>query len=99
MKIDKFGAVWDLSPDELCFVCGQPDNCGDCDHKPMSDDQIKELGGIRFTHVVVAGNLVDGFQAYGAFTSERSADSWIERVERHSYSADDMTTMKIERAT
>ncbi len=25
--------VWYLDP-ERCSVCGQPDNCGDCDHTP-----------------------------------------------------------------
>ena len=25
---------WQSDP-ELCSVCGQPDNCGDCDHTPI----------------------------------------------------------------
>lgn len=30
---------------ELCPVCGQPDNCGDCDHTPLPMEQVAELGG------------------------------------------------------
>ena len=30
---------------ELCPECGQPDNCGDCDHTPLPHDEVIELGG------------------------------------------------------
>ena len=33
------------SLEELCPECGQPDNCGDCDHNPLSRDEIERLGG------------------------------------------------------
>ena len=26
-----------MSAEETCTVCGQPDNCGDCDHTPGAD--------------------------------------------------------------
>ena len=29
---------------ELCEVCGQPDNCGDCDHTPLTDADRVTLG-------------------------------------------------------
>lgn len=32
-----------LSDDERCQVCGQPDNCGDCDHTPLPADQAALL--------------------------------------------------------
>lgn len=35
---DRYGRTWNLSPDELCPECGQPDNCGDCNHEPLSDE-------------------------------------------------------------
>lgn len=43
--VDNFGVYWELPLLELCSVCGQPDNCGDCDHNPLSPDQVKLLKG------------------------------------------------------
>jgi hypothetical protein len=34
--ITKGMATYDASaPQEFCPTCGQPDNCGDCDHTPL----------------------------------------------------------------
>lgn len=41
---DRFGRVWDHLSDELCKVCGQPDNCGDCSHDPLTEQQARHLG-------------------------------------------------------
>ena len=30
---------------ELCSVCGQPDNCGDCNHVPLEHEEVVRLGG------------------------------------------------------
>lgn len=30
---------------ELCDVCLQPDNCGDCDHTPLTHGDVESLGG------------------------------------------------------
>lgn len=37
-------AAWreDKCP-ECCPVCGQPDNCGDCDHTPLTDEEAEML--------------------------------------------------------
>ena len=45
---DTYGRVW---PDgvELCPVCGQPDNCGDCTHGRLTSEQAKELGALTGT--------------------------------------------------
>lgn len=41
---DVFGRDWGPTNDEeLCATCGQPDNCGDCDHGPMTDDDYRTL--------------------------------------------------------
>jgi hypothetical protein len=29
---------------ETCLVCGQPDNCGDCEHGRLTDEQASLLG-------------------------------------------------------
>jgi len=29
--------------EELCPECGQPDNCGDCDHTPLTDEERARL--------------------------------------------------------
>jgi hypothetical protein len=42
--LDKFGRAWKLPLNEVCPVCGQPDNSGDCNHKKLSKKQAKELG-------------------------------------------------------
>lgn len=46
MNTDAFGRIWDLSTDELCPTCGQPDNCGDCSHAPLSDEDYALLNTI-----------------------------------------------------
>lgn len=43
MPIDRYGVEWDLPPAELCSICGQPDNCGDCTHQPLSAWEIALL--------------------------------------------------------
>ncbi len=40
---DKYGRIWDLPKEELCPTCGQPDNCGDCSHQPLTVAQVKQL--------------------------------------------------------
>lgn len=35
--IDIYGRKWNLPDVELCPECGQPDNCGDCTHEPLTD--------------------------------------------------------------
>lgn len=29
----------------VCSACGQPDDCGDCDHTPLSDTEAKVILG------------------------------------------------------
>lgn len=43
---DRYGRRWTLPDRELCPVCGQPDNCGDCTHKRLSRAQALALGAI-----------------------------------------------------
>ena len=42
---DKFGRGWMFPKSELCHVCGQPDSCGDCNHKKLSEKDVKTLRG------------------------------------------------------
>ncbi len=42
---DRFGRKWDLPESELCPECGQPDNCGECNHEPYTDDEAATLRG------------------------------------------------------
>jgi hypothetical protein len=42
---DKFGVTWTLPKEELCPTCGQPDSCGDCNHKQLTSSEVKILGG------------------------------------------------------
>jgi hypothetical protein len=44
---DIFGRVWDIPKKELCPTCGQPDTCGDCNHKTLTDSEAKELGVLK----------------------------------------------------
>jgi hypothetical protein len=41
---DKFGNLWPADY-ELCPECRQPDNCGDCNHQPLSREHVRDLGG------------------------------------------------------
>ena len=47
MNKDKYGVKWDLPENELCPDCGQPDSCGDCNHSPLTQEEIEILGGIN----------------------------------------------------
>lgn len=41
---DVFGRDWGTTNDEeLCSTCGQPDNCGDCTHEPLTDADYRTL--------------------------------------------------------
>lgn len=42
---DRYGRCWNLPAQELCRECGQPDNCGDCNHEELTLEQVRELGG------------------------------------------------------
>ena len=43
---DKYGRQWDSPSNEVCPTCGQPDSCGDCNHKKLRNKDVIELGGI-----------------------------------------------------
>lgn len=42
---DKYGRIWTLPKKELCPICKQPDSCGDCNHKKLSEEDVEMLGG------------------------------------------------------
>lgn len=42
-RADIYGVIWELPQTQLCSVCGQPDNCGDCNHKQLTAEDVKEL--------------------------------------------------------
>jgi hypothetical protein len=42
---DKYGRKWNLPKSELCPKCGQPDSCGDCNHKKLTIREVLYLGG------------------------------------------------------
>lgn len=43
---DRYGRDWGATLDEeLCDECGQPDNCGDCTHGRLTDEDVAELLG------------------------------------------------------
>jgi hypothetical protein len=44
-KTDIYGVTWDLPDNERCPVCGQPDSCGDCNHKRLQAKDIAYLKG------------------------------------------------------
>jgi len=44
--LDKYGRIWDNSIWDKCPICGQPDNCSDCNHKPLTEANVIELSGI-----------------------------------------------------
>lgn len=48
MSVDRYGRTWHLPANELCPECGQPDNCGDCTHAALSDDEYALLYDDRF---------------------------------------------------
>lgn len=40
---DHYGRVWPYPKNELCPVCGQPDSCGDCNHKKLTDADVAQI--------------------------------------------------------
>ena len=47
---DRYGRGWKLPKNELCPKCGQPDSCGDCNHKKLSKADVIKLGGLNEIH-------------------------------------------------
>jgi len=43
MFVDKYGRIWNIPKEEACPECGQPDNCGDCNHTKLTDEDVKYL--------------------------------------------------------
>lgn len=44
---DCYGVVWPEVPEnERCPECGQPDNCGDCQHGWLGVEGVLTLGGV-----------------------------------------------------
>lgn len=41
---DRYGRFWPVDT-EVCDLCGQPDNTGDCTHDRLAEDEVTELGG------------------------------------------------------
>lgn len=44
--LDKYGRIWNNQIWDKCLICGQPDNRAECNHKPLSETDVIELGGI-----------------------------------------------------
>lgn len=82
MTTDKFGVQWDLLPAELCSVCGQPDNCGDCNHEPLTDEEVERLGGIHEPPTFDEDDLgyVDWEVTFRAVVKASSEDGAIEQA-------------------
>ena len=40
---DRYGRIWPRGI-ETCEECGQPDNCGDCNHEKLGADEARALG-------------------------------------------------------
>jgi ribosomal protein S27AE len=45
---DKFGRWWRTENplEAFCPQCGQPDTEGECNHRKIPEDEVKELGGL-----------------------------------------------------
>lgn len=41
--MDRYGRTWPYAREELCGTCGQPDNCGDCSHKKLSNEDVLRI--------------------------------------------------------
>lgn len=50
MHKDVFGRTWDIPVAETCNECGQPDNCGDCNHYMLPPESVIQLGGMLSVH-------------------------------------------------
>ena len=49
MNKDKFGRTWKLPKNELCPKCGQPDSCGSCNHKRLTNKEVEMIKDGRTT--------------------------------------------------
>lgn len=60
--MDKFGRFWPGNdPAEFCAECGQPDNCGDCNHRPLLEEQVRMLGGATVDELNRCGLIISEF--------------------------------------
>jgi hypothetical protein len=61
---DQYGRRWpNLPVTERCSKCGQPDNCGDCNHTALHPLEVIELGGIPaaadHSEQICVGDVID----------------------------------------
>ena len=42
---DIYGRKWGLPEEELCEICKQPDNCGNCNHTKLTKKDVECPGG------------------------------------------------------
>ena len=40
---DRYGRSWGFPKNELCPVCGQPDSSGSCNHKKLSETDVRVI--------------------------------------------------------
>lgn len=85
MTTDRFDRIWDLPAEELCDICGQPDNCGDCNHERLSTEDVAALGGKEPLYVAVyAASDRDEQWAtvWGPFATEEEAKKVCAKMAR-----------------
>jgi len=44
---DIFGRIWELRKCRLCPICGQPDDFSDCNHKKLTNAEVKTITGVK----------------------------------------------------
>jgi len=75
MRTDKYGRTWDFPKNELCPTCGQPDSCGDCNHKKLSEKEVKILKGEEIVQTTLFG-IFDPEEG-GFLTYEHTTNGWL----------------------
>jgi len=87
IKYDKYGRGWKLPVRELCPTCGQPDNCGDCNHKRLRNSDVVTLDGILPKKQVGDGKLpnaywIRGSDDYLLFNEEIKGYDWASETNK-----------------
>lgn len=72
-KRDRFERLWPVDT-ETCEECGQPDNCGDCTHGKLTDEQVLDLGGLLNTAGEFRGWDDEGHRVVVAWVNENGME-------------------------
>lgn len=75
-KRDRYDRLWPVEID-VCPECGQPDNCGDCTHGKLTDQDVIDLGGLPDTTGQFRGWDAEGHKVIVGWRNQSDGSEYL----------------------